>query len=113
MSFGKMRDKIIIYSVDANRDSDGYASELDTVVATIRAYREDKSNTLKWTNSAVMEGIDAMFTFRKIPGVTVKPKMIISNRGDKFLVTSAELLRGYVKVMASALGDSVGGEVVV
>lgn len=52
MSFGKMSTQIQITQKQVTLDSEGFQTESDVVVATVRAYREGRHGSEKWANRA-------------------------------------------------------------
>ena len=110
MSFGKMKNQIEIISTAPVRDSEGFVSTGDTVVANVRAYFEPKNSTEKWRNNAAFAQASALFRFRAIPGVVVDAKLCIIHAGERYRIISAEDVRGrgmYVEALAERLEPSV------
>ncbi len=58
MSFGKMNSFIELVSTTPTKDSEGFASTGDTVLANIRAYFEPKNATEKWRGNAAISAED-------------------------------------------------------
>ena len=56
MSFGKMSTQIQITQKQVTLDSEGFQTESDVVVATVRAYREGRHGSEKWANRAASTG---------------------------------------------------------
>lgn len=48
MSFGKMNTQIQITQKQVTLDDEGFQTETDVVVATVRAYREGRHGSEKW-----------------------------------------------------------------
>jgi len=110
MSYGKMSKFIELLSSAPVKDAEGFATPGDTVLANVRAYREDKNSTERWANRAVFAEASALFRFRAIPGLTVDTTMSIICGGQRYNILSAEDVRGrgrYVEVIARAV-DSGG-----
>ena len=109
MSFGKMANFIEILTVVPSKDSEGFSIPGDTVLANVRAYKEDKNSTEKWRNNAVFAEASALFRFRAIPGMTVDTAMIILCGGVRYNILSVEDVRGrgmYIEVLAKAVTGS-------
>lgn len=90
-------EKVII------KDSEGFSTEVDNIVASVRAYREGRHGTEKWANRAAFSEATDLFRFRCIPGVTVTTAMIIVNEAGRFEITSVEDVKGrgmYKEVLA-------------
>lgn len=110
MSFGKMNTQIEIVQTSAVKDSEGFATRDDTVLASVRAYREDRHGSERWANHAVFQEADSLFRFRTIPGLSITTKMVIVCAGERFRILSAEDVRGrrmYIEILAQRLEPSV------
>lgn len=94
MSFGKLNTPIYIVSLTHGKDADGFAQTSETVIACVRAYKENKNTTEKWTNSAVLKDASALFRFRFIPGVQITTDMVIDCFDGRYNITSVENIRG-------------------
>lgn len=109
MSFGKMSDFIDIVETRQTKDTDGFVTSTDTVLASVRAYREDRHGNELWANRAAWSSATSLFRFRKIPGVEVRPSLFIICSGERFHILSAEDVRGrgmYIEVLAERLEPS-------
>jgi head-tail adaptor len=111
MSFGKMNTLIDIVQTDQTKDEAGFVTSSDTVLASIRAYREDRFGSKIWANRAAFSTASCLFRFRVIPGVTVDTKLQILCGGERFKILSAEDARGrgmYIEVLADRIEPSKG-----
>ena len=110
MSFGKMNTQIdIIFTVPV-KNAEGFAAESDTILATVRAYKEDRHGNERWANMAAFSTASALFRFRAIPGLDVSTSLFISCADGRYRILSAEDVRGrgmYVEVLAEKLEPSV------
>jgi head-tail adaptor len=109
MSYGKMNTNIDIVSTEPIKDSEGFATIGDTVLATVRAYKENKHGSEKWANMAAFSEATAIFRFRKIPNLTVTTAMVITDDSGRYNIVSAEDVRGrgmYVEVLAKEVVPS-------
>jgi head-tail adaptor len=103
MSYGKMNTFIDIVEKVTGKDPDGFRTELDLTLASIRAYREGRHGNEKWANRSSFSEATDLFRFRRIPGVTLTTAMVIVNKGRRFEITSIEDVKGrgmYVEVLA-------------
>ena len=103
MSFGKINTFIDILEIQKAEDEDGYDTETEVVVASVRAYREGRHGSKKWANMAVYSEATELFQFRCIPNITVNTSMTIENNGQRFEITSVENIKGrgmYLEVLA-------------
>jgi hypothetical protein len=78
MSFGKMNAFIELVTAERGTDAEGFSVSGDRVVASLRAYREDRHGTAAWANRAAFSTASAMFRFRVIPGVVVDAALGLS-----------------------------------
>ena len=109
MSYGKMNTFIDIIEKVTVKDSEGFSTEIDNIVASIKAYREGRHGTEIWANRATFSEATDLFRFRCIPGVTVTTAMIVLNDGDRFEITSVEDVKGrgmYIEVLAKEVKPS-------
>lgn len=103
MSFGKMRTPVQILSAEAEKDSEGFATQRDTVLAEVRAYHEARHGSERWANRAAFSEATDLFRFRAIPGVEVTTKLFLLCEGCRYDITSAENVKGrgmYVEILA-------------
>lgn len=109
MSFGKMNTFIDIIEKVTINDSEGFSTEIDNIVATIRAYREGRHGTEMWANRATFSEATDLFRFRCIPGVTITTAMLIVSDDGRFEITSVEDVKGrgmYTEVLAKEVKPS-------
>jgi head-tail adaptor len=111
MSFGKMKTFIDIISVIAVKDSEGFGSLKDTILASVRAYKEDRHGNEKWANRASFSEATALFSFRKIPDIDISTKMVIVCSDGRYEITSVEDVKNrgmYMEVLAKKVVASGG-----
>ncbi|MDR1599685.1 MAG: head-tail adaptor protein [Oscillospiraceae bacterium] len=109
MGIGKMTAFIDIVRTDAVRDADGFVTHTDVVLASVRAYKEERHGTERWANRAVFSTANTLFQFRTIPGLDIIPSLYIRCAGKRYRISSAEDVRGrgmYVEVLAELLEPS-------
>ncbi|GHV05963.1 hypothetical protein FACS1894217_03750 [Clostridia bacterium] len=110
MSFGKMNTPINIVSTTQSKDAEGFTIPGDTVLASVRAYKEDRHGNEKWSNMAAFSAATAMFRLRKIPNIDIITPMAIICNSERYKIISAEDVRGrgmYVEVLAEKLEGTV------
>lgn len=91
------------------KDSEGFKSETDNIIASVRAYKEEKHGSRKWANMAAFTKADALFKFRKIPNLQIKSGMIIVCDTGRYTVESVEVFNSmYVEVIAVKIDPSKG-----
>lgn len=109
MSFGKMNTFIDIIERVTIKDSEGFSTEVDNILASIKAYREGRHGTEKWANRAIFSDATDLFRFRSIPGVTITTSMVMANGDGRFEITSVEDVKGrgmYIEVLAREVKPS-------
>ena len=109
MSFGKMNTQIQITQKRVTLDDEGFQTESDVVVATVRAYREGRHGSEKWANRAAFSEATDLCRFRTIPGLTVTTDMRLFCDGSVFEITSVEDVKGrgmYIEVLAKEVQPS-------
>ncbi len=103
MSFGKMNSFIDIVSAEPVKDADGFVNHGDTVLASVRAYFEQKNSTEKWRNMAQSNEVNALFRLRSIPGLEFNTRHVIVREGKRYNIYSVENVKGrgmYLEVLA-------------
>jgi head-tail adaptor len=114
MSFGKMNSFIDILQTVQEKDAAGFSASSDTVLASVRAYMEERHGTKIWANRAAFSTATCLFRFRVIPGTEVNTKHQILCGGKRYKILSAEDVRGrglYIEVLAERLEASKGGKI--
>lgn len=109
MSFGKMNTLIDIVEKVTIKDAEGFRTEVDNIVASVRAYREGRHGNEKWANRAQFSEATDLFCFRRIPNVTVTTGMVVVNNEGRFEITSVEDVKGrgmYIEVLAKEVKPS-------
>lgn len=109
MSFGKMSTQIQIMQKRVALDDEGFQTESDVVVATVRAYREGRHGSEKWANRAAFSEATDLFRFRTIPGLIVTTDMRLLCDGSVFEITSVEDVKGkgmYIEALAREVQPS-------
>lgn len=109
MSFGKMNTQIQITQKQVTLDDEGFQTESDVVVATVRAYREGRHGSEKWANRAAFSEATDLFRFRTIPNLTVTTDMRLLCDGSVFEITSVEDVKGrgmYIEVLCKEVQPS-------
>lgn len=111
MSFGKMNGFADIISVKRVKDSEGFSTTVDEILASVRVYREGRHGSQRWANLAAFSEATDLFRFRVIPGVDVTTDHIIVCDGGRFNITSVEDVKGrgmYIEVLAKKVEPTNG-----
>lgn len=109
MSFGKMNTFIDITEKQTGKDSEGFSTETEIVLASVRAYREGRHGSERWANMAQFSEATDLFRFRVIPGIKVTTTMVIVNKDSRFEITSVEDVKGrgmYIEALAKEVKPS-------
>ena len=109
MSFGKMNTLIDIVEKVTIKDAEGFRTEVDNIVASVRAYREGRHGNEKWANRAQFSEATDLFRFRCIPGVMITTAMVVINENGRFEIASVEDVKGrgmYIEVLAKEVKPS-------
>jgi head-tail adaptor len=109
MSFGKMNTFIDIVEKINIKDAEGFRTEVDNIVASVRAYREGRHGNEKWANRASFTEATDLLRFRCIPGITITASMVIIHSDKRFEITSVEDVKGrgmYLEVLAKEVVPS-------
>ena len=109
MSYGKMNTFIDIIEKVTTKDPEGFRTEVDNIIASVRAYREGRHGNEKWANRAQFSEATDLFCFRRIPNMTVTTAMVVVNNEGRFEITSVEDVKGrgmYIEVLAKEVKPS-------
>lgn len=110
MSFGKMNTFIDIISTEPIKDKDGFAAIGDKILASVRAYKEDRHGSERWANRASFSSATSLFRFRKISGLRVTSEMVIVCDDGRYQILSVDDVRNrgmYVEVLAEKIEPTV------
>lgn len=109
MSFGKMNTQIQITQKQVTLDDEGFQTESNVVVATVRAYREGRHGSEKWANRAAFSEATDLFRFRAIPRMKITMDMRLLCGDSVFEITSVEDVKGrgmYIEALAKEVQPS-------
>ena len=101
-----MNSFIDIISIENAIDEEGFSEKVENVVASVRAYKEDRHGTQKWANMAAFSEATTLFRFRNIPDVNITTKLYILHEGIRYDIVSVENVRDrgmYIEVMAKKI----------
>lgn len=109
MSYGKMNTFIDLVEKVTIKDPEGFRTEVDNIIASVKAYREGRHGNEKWANRATFSEATDLFRFRRIPGATITTAMVVVNKEGRFQITSVEDVKGrgmYIEVLAKEVKPS-------
>ena len=100
-----------IIEVKHEKDSEGFSTTMDEVLASVRVYREGRHGSQRWANLAAFSEATDLFRFRVIPGLTVTTEHIIVQGDERFDIVSVENVKGrgmYIEALAKKVVSSIG-----
>ena len=103
MSFGKMNTFAEITEIRNVKDSEGFSSKRETVLALIRVYREGRHGSERWANFAAFSEATDLFRFRTRPDLKITTDHFILCNEERFNIISVEDVKGrgmYTEVLA-------------
>ena len=74
------------------KDTEGFSQMEDTIIASVRASKEDRHGSKVCANRAVFSSATAMFRLRALPGITVKPEMAIVCVEGRYRIVGIEFV---------------------
>ena len=103
MSLGKLSSTFIdIIEERKVKDSSGFVTNQDVILASVRAYKEMRHGTLAWANRAVFSKATLLFRFRKIPGIEITTAHILVCDTGRYRILSVEDIKNrkfYIEVL--------------
>jgi hypothetical protein len=111
MGFGKMNTFIDIIEVEPIKDSEGFSKAKDTILASVRGYKEDRFASEIWANRAVFSEANVLFRFRKIPGIEIVTNMVILTKSGRYDILNVSDIKNrgmYTEVLAKKVVGSGG-----
>ena len=109
MSFGKMNGFADIVATKRVKDSEGFSTTADEVLASVRVYREGRHGSQRWANLAAFSEATDLFRFRVIPGVGITTDHVIVCDGSRYDIVSVEDVKGrgmYIEILAREVKPS-------
>ncbi len=101
-----MNTFVDIVSTEPVKDSEGFATKDDTVLASVRAYKEDRHGSESWANRAAFSKASALFRFRKIPGLEITASLVLVCADGRYNIVSVEDVKGrgmYIEVLTEKI----------
>lgn len=108
---GSMNKKAKIVRLVSQKDSEGFVTEVEEIIAEIRCYKEGRHGSEHWANLANFSEATDLFRFRKIPGTKVTEEMFIVYEDERYDILSVENIRGrgmYLEILARVHRSSNG-----
>lgn len=98
-----MNTFIDLITTEPVKDSEGFVIKDDTILASIRAYKEERHGNEAWRNRAVFSEATALFRFRRIPGIEITTALTIVCEDGRYDISFVEDVKGrgmYIEVLA-------------
>lgn len=111
MSFGKMNRIAEIKEIRNVKDSEGFSTKQEVVLASIRVYREGRHGSERWANLAAFSEATDLFRFRTVPGLVITTEHYLVCDREQFDIVSVEDVKGrgmYTEVLARKVVASSG-----
>lgn len=108
MSIGMMNTWIDLREKHLVSDAEGFRTAEYKTIATVRAYREGRHGSERWSNRASFTDATDLFRFRVIPNTAITNDMQILCDGREFQITSIENVKGrgmYLEVLAKEVAS--------
>ena len=112
MSFGKMNQIIQIAETHSVKDADGFVTKEESILKTLKAYKETKNATEKWVSMATFSSATCLFHFRYLPDLEVTPDLFIISDNERYQILSVENIRNrkmHLEVFAEKVEGSTDG----
>lgn len=101
-----MRTFIDLISTQHEKDDEGFVNTGDVILASLRAYKEDRHGNEMWANRAAFSEATSLFRFRKMPNLAVTTSHFIACEDGRYRIHSVEDVKGrgmYVEVLAEKI----------
>lgn len=89
----KLKDFIELIRVRQGTDEDGFPIEKDEVLASVRAYREDRYGSETWKNRSLFSKATTLFRIRAIPGIALDTRCVVVTEDGRYNILSIEDIR--------------------
>ena len=108
MSYGKMNGFADIVKTKQVKDSEGFSTTQDEVLASVRVYREGRHGSKRWANLAAFSEATELFRFRCIPYLNITTDHILICDGDPSHVSFIHAINLIINMscLANALAQS-------
>lgn len=89
----KLQHFIELFRVEGQTDAEGFLIEHDTLLASVRAYREDRYGSETWKNRSLFSKATVLFRIRKIPRITLDNRCVVVTDDGRYNILSVEDIR--------------------
>lgn len=108
-SLGSMTEHVDLIAPVVVKDSAGFASTRDEVVASVRAYIEVRHASGAWVNRAAYSKADVLFRIRTIPGLRVSEAMEVACAQGRYVIDAVEYIGRYIEILAHRIEPEGAG----
>ncbi len=108
MSIEKMT-ALTILSAAPVKDAEGFAVPGETILASVRAYKEERHGSVAWRNRAAFSTATCLFRFRVIPDLTINTSLYTVCGTERHRIVSVEDVKGrgmYIEVLTERVMPS-------
>jgi hypothetical protein len=105
-----MNTFIDIIATEPVKDDEGFVTAGDTILASVRAYKEDRHGSEKWANRAAFSTATSLFRFRRIPSLVVDTSMVITCADGRYRIVSVQDVMGrnmYIETLCEIVEGTV------
>lgn len=106
-----MNNFIDIIERSVTKDAEGFGTERDVILASIRAEKSYSAMHETDANNAAFAVQTAVFKFRRLRGLTVSPAMFIADNAGRYNITAVDEMSGkgmYIVATAKLVTASEG-----
>lgn len=89
----KLQHFIELFRVENGTDAEGFPLEQDTLLASVRAYREDRYGSETWKNRSLFSKATVLFRIRKIPEIMLDNRCVVVTDDGRYNILSVEDIR--------------------
>lgn len=89
-----MRTPVSILRTETVKDSEGFSSQRDVVLAEVRAYHEARHGSERWANRAAFSEATDLFRFRAIPSVEISTALFYGATAAGTILPAWKMSRG-------------------
>lgn len=111
MSYGKMNSFCEIIAKTKDKDSEGFVTDTETTLASVRCYHEARHGSIKWSNLASFSDVTDLFQLRTIPNVKITTDHFIKCDDEIFNIISVDNVKGknmYLEILAKKVVPTYG-----
>lgn len=89
----KLKHFVELFRVENGTDAEGFPLKQDTLLASVRAYREDRYGSETWKNRSLFSKATVLFRIRKIPEIMLDNRCVVVTDDGRYNILSVEDIR--------------------